>query len=199
MLINNTKTPVAFFLFYFLKNPLEDYSIHKKWYFSMNITCWAVSMRYVWRKLDIIHVWTSDKLITVANVNTCLLIESLKEYSNFVIKYSTERDKSGRRRLHEDTVFWVVCSVNSTLTTPLPCVHSSTSLPIHTFQFFLCNFYWSQAVEFKNKHKLLFASFFGCEITGSVLSVLVFGYTVKFCYLPPVRVSEWMDCLKVVN
>lgn len=136
MLINNTKAPVAFFLCYFLKNPLEDYSIHKKWYFSVSITCWAVSMRYVWRKLDIIHVWTSDKLITVANVNTCLLIESLKEYSNFVIKYSTERDKSGRRRLHEDTMFWVVCSVNNTLTTPLPCVHSSTSLPIHTFQFF---------------------------------------------------------------
>lgn len=137
--------------------------------------------------------------LLLKNVNTCLPIESLKEYSNFVIKCSTERDKSGRRRLHEDTMFWVVCSVNNTLTTPLPCVHSSTSLPIHTFPFFLCNFYWSQAVEFRNKHKLLFASFFGCEITDSILSVLVFGYTVKLCYRPPVRVSEWMDWLKVVN
>ena len=77
------------------------------------------------------------------------------------------------------------------------------SIPPLYFPSIPFNFFSATSAEAKRWNSKintnLFSSFFGCEITGSILSVLVFGYTVKLYYLPPVRVSEWMDCLKVVN
>ena len=55
-----------FCLFYFLKNPLEDYASHE-----IDIWVWTLCAKLlacgtVWRKLDTIHVWKSDELISVA-------------------------------------------------------------------------------------------------------------------------------------
>lgn len=160
----------------------------------------------MWRKLEVIHVWMSHKLVTNAkNGNTCLLIENVKAYS--VCDRLQYKGKSGNVEKHilgcsEDSAFWVVYPVSNTLMTPLPRVHPSACLASHSFKLSLCSFsLWGQALEFKINPDSFFFFSPSLEVKpfGSILSILVFGYIVKLYYLPPVRVSERLDWLKLEN